>query len=247
VVTNGRRMEGNLASLIASHARFVRVSLDAGTTQTHQMLHATAMPEYTRILKNMAQVVALAKDRGTRLTVGASFCVFDVNLDEIERAAERVKATGANYLEVRPVFPTEWRGGGFGNPLRDEHVERARAALEAAKARYDGDGFRVIGMIERFEQVTNKRKAYDACRIGPLTTVINADGNIYHCCIQRGMPAFVAGSVLNAPFKDVWMATQHRQMIDAIDIHACPPCRYDGYNTVIQDAFMGDAMHKEFL
>jgi radical SAM protein with 4Fe4S-binding SPASM domain len=247
LVTNGRRMEGNLAALIAAHATFVRVSLDAGTTQTHQLLHATNMPEYTRILKNMAQVVALAKDRKKPLTVGASFCVFDVNLHEIDKAAERVKATGANYLEVRPVFPTEWRGGGFGNPLTGEHVEQAQKNLAAAKAKHDGDGFRVIGMIQRFEQVMDRTKPYKSCHTGPLTTVINADGNIYHCCQQRGMPAFIAGSVLKAPFKDVWLNAQHRQMIADIDIIKCPPCRYDGFNQLIEQAFIGDALHGNFL
>lgn len=247
VVTNGRRLDGDSAQVIAAHATFVRVSLDAGTTQTHQMLHATALPEYTLILKNMSRVVQLAKGRTVPLTVGASFCVFDVNRGEIGRAAERVKATGADYLEVRPVFPTEWRGGGFGNPLTGEYVEDARANLQAAKDQYDGQGFRVIGMIQRFEQVLDKRKSYAKCHIGPLTTVINADGNIYHCCIQRGMPAFIAGSVLEQPFVDVWMAAQHTAMIDAIDVTKCPPCRYDGYNQIVEDAFLRDEMHANFL
>lgn len=244
VVTNGRRLEGSVLPVLAAHATFVRVSLDAGTTQTHQLLHGTATPEYDRILRNLA---ALRKAAGDRLTLGASFCVFDVNRGEIGEAAERVKATGANYLEVRPVFPTEWRGGGFGNPLTSEYVEEARRNLQAAKDRHDGDRFRVIGMIQRFDQVFNKAKAYDACRIGPLTTVINADGYIYHCCQQRGMPAFRAGSVLEKPFKDVWMSAAHTQMIADIDIAQCPPCRYDGFNTLIQQAFLGDALHANFI
>lgn len=247
LVTNGRRMEGNLANLIARHATFVRVSLDAGKAQTHQLLHATAMPEYSRILKNMAQVVALASDRKTPLTVGASFCVFDCNRDEIGQAAQRVKATGANYLEVRPVFPTEWRGGGFGNPLTDDYVADARKNLELAKSMHDDAHFKVIGMIRRFEQVADKTKPYEKCRTGPLTTVINADGNIYHCCVQRGMPNFVAGSVLTQPFKEAWLNAQHRQMIADIDIAKCPPCRYDGFNQIIEQGFLGDRLHRNFL
>jgi radical SAM protein with 4Fe4S-binding SPASM domain len=102
-------------------------------------------------------------------------------------------------------------------------------------------------MIQRFDQVFDKSKSYDACRIGPLTTVINADGYIYHCCIQRGIPAFRAGSVLNVPFKDVWWNAQQRQMVADIDIAKCPPCRYDGYNQLIAQAFMGDALHANFI
>jgi radical SAM protein with 4Fe4S-binding SPASM domain len=247
VVTNGRRMEGEAAEVIAKHATFVRVSLDAGTTQTHQLLHATPMPEYTLILKNIAQVVALAKDRTPPLTVGASFCVFDVNLGEISRAAERLKAIGASYLEVRPVFATEWRGGGFSNPLTGEHIAQAQTNLQAAKDTYDGDGFRVIGMVQRFDQVSETTKPFSKCRIGPLTTVINADGFIYHCCQTRGLPAFRAGSVLDTPFKEVWWNAQHRAMVDAIDVEKCPPCRYSGYLEIIEQAFLADGMHANFI
>lgn len=244
VVTNGRRLEGLVAETLARHATFVRVSLDAGTAQTHQLLHATATPEYERILGNMR---GLRKQAGSRLTIGASFCVFDVNRHEIPIAAARVKAVGADYLEVRPVFPTEWRGGGFGNPLTDAVVDDARHWLETAKTEHDGDGFRTIGMIRRFEQVFDKTKPYDACRIGPLTTVINADGYIYHCCVQRGLPAFRAGSVLTAPFREVWWNAQHQQMVAAIDIAQCPPCRYDGYNQIVEEAFLADGMHASFI
>jgi radical SAM protein with 4Fe4S-binding SPASM domain len=148
---------------------------------------------------------------------------------------------------VRPVFPTEWRGGGFGNPLTSEHIAAATNALYDAKYQHDDDGFRVIGMISRFDQVADKSKSYSKCQIGPLTTVINADGNIYHCCQQRGMKDFIAGSVLNQPFKDVWMNEQHRQMIDGINVDLCPPCRYDGYNQILQDACQGDALHANFI
>ena len=134
------------------HATFVRVSLDAGTTQTHQLLHATNLPEYTRILEEHgAGGRAWRPDRDEAVDGWcASFCVFDVNLHEIGRGAERVKATGANYLEVRPVFPNEWRGGGFGNPShrRTRREGAVEALADAQGARMTTSGFRVIGMIQ---------------------------------------------------------------------------------------------------
>lgn len=243
VVTNGRRLQGDVAAAIAAHATFVRVSLDAGRPQTHQLLHATATPEFTRILANLRAFTAVAP----AVTVGASFCVFDVNVDEIGAAAAEVKAAGGRYLEVRPVFPTEWRGGGFAQPLTADMVEQARASLAAAKAAHDDDGFRVIGMIQRFDQVTDTRKAYTKCQIGPLTTVINATGDVYHCCIQRGMREFSVGNILKRSFADVWMTEAHRRMQADIDVSRCPPCRYDGYNQLIADAYEANGMHKEFL
>lgn len=244
VVTNGRLLSGAVRDEVARTATFVRVSLDAGTTQTHQLLHATAKPEFETILTHLATTRALA---GPRLTLGASFCVFDCNVDEIEVAAKQVKRCGGNYLEVRPVFATEWRGGGFTGVLSDKNVERAQWYIGEAKRRYDDDTFHVIGMAQRFDQLGSTPKSFERCHIGPLTTVINADGYIYHCCQQRGMEAFRAGNLLDRPFEDVWLDLQHRDMIATIDVQACPPCRYAGYNQLIEQAFQQDALHGNFL
>lgn len=243
VVTNGRLLTGPARAVIAQYATFVRISLDAGTTQTHQMLHATAKPEFDAILQNIAETRKLS---GQRLTIGAAFCVFDCNVDEIERAAQQVEEAGADYLEVRPVFPTEWRGGGFARALSDANVDRAQQALDRARDVAPA-GFQIIGMIQRFDALRGADKGFSACHIGPLTTVINADGYIYHCCIQRGMPNFRAGSVLTDSFKSVWMNAQHRQMIGDIDVSKCPPCRYASYNRIIEQGFMRDGLHAAFV
>ena len=244
VVTNGRLLIGEARKAIAELATFVRISLDAGTAQTHQLLHATHKPEFLSILANLQATRELA---GGRLTIGAAFCVFDVNVDEIEMAARLVQQSGGNYLEVRPVFPTEWRGGGFARALSDANVERAQAALEQARDQTETPDFKIIGMIQRFNALRGADKGFTGCHIGPLTTVINADGYIYHCCIQRGMPNFRAGSVLHESFKDVWWNAQHQQMVSEINVAKCPPCRYAQYNRLIEQGFLKDGLHAAFV
>lgn len=247
VVTNGRLLENDTLYTLARRAVFVRVSLDAGTAATHQLLHATAKPEYDKILHNIAMLVDHAMPRIHQpLTVGASFCVFDINFHELPAAAERVRATGANYLEVRPVLPTEWRGGAQKQVLTNSHIQAAQLLLEQTRQDYETDWFKIFGSVDRLH--TTLGKTYQHCHIGPLTTVINADGMIYHCCQQRGMPNFAVGSVLTRKFREVWMTDVHRRMIDGINVNECPPCRYDGYNALIETCFLAsDAMHSQFL
>lgn len=247
VVTNGFMAKGERAELMAKHATFVRVSLDAGTTETHQRLHAAPFPQYEDILQNMQALRELA---GPRLTLGASMCIFDSNVDEIPLAAERLKAIGADYIEVRPVYPTTWRGGRQDdNGLSDENVERAKTNILAARKACEDDAFRVIGMVDRFNAVQSfrHRDFYDKCRITQLSTVISSDGHVYACCVHRGIKGFSAGSVLNKPFKEVWGSTQHKEMVDGIDIDKCPKCRYVGLNSVIASACASDAMHANFI
>lgn len=247
LVTNGSLLKGPIALVIAKGATFVRVSLDAGTNETHKFTHGLKMvSEYDKIIGNIKGLRADASIQGRTLTIGASFCVMDQNLKEIYKAAKDVRDAGGDYLEVRPTFPTEWRGDGWGNALTD--VDAARTELEHAKLHLSTGSFKVIGMIERFDSLNETRiHQYDKCRIGPLMTVIGATGELFHCCVQRGQDFFKIGEVLSLGFKEAWTKAQQRKMSDEIDVSKCPRCRYQGMNLLIERAFLSDGMHANFV
>ena len=245
VVTNGNGLRGRATRAIADHATFCRVSLDAGCSETHQITHRVKRPQFSQILDNLRHTRALAGNRP--LTLGASFCVMRVNWREIYAAAALVKEHGGNYLEVRPTYPTDWRGDGWNEDLTREEVEAAKIELAHAQAHLNGDGFQVIGMVDRFDSLHGYQKGYTQCRTGAVSTVIGADGRVWQCCVQRGMDGFEAGNVMTTPFRDVWLAPQHRAMVAGIDVDQCPRCRYDGGNRVIEHALLQDTMHRNFL
>ncbi len=250
LVTNGFMLTNERADRVARHARFVRVSLDAGTEETHQRIHATQNREFRQIIGNIGVVAREAQALGTGVTIGASFCVFDSNLREITQAARTLKDLGAHYLEVRPVYPTEWRGGRQDDQgISPENIAVAQAEIECARALCEDASFKIIGMIDRFEAVQSFRhkEFYSACRITDLSTVISSDGQIYACCVHRGLEPFKGGSVLERPFREVWLSEARTAMRDAIDIDRCPKCRYVGLNAVIDGAVRSDGMHRNFI
>lgn len=250
VVTNGYLLRAHAAEQIARHATFVRISLDAGTPETHAFTHGLpGPPQFDAIIENIAQTRRLAEAAGHPLTIGASFCVMDQNWAELYRAASLVKKVGANYLEVRPTFPTDWRGDGWGSALSSANVDAARKVIADAKAALDAPpDFQIIGMIDRFDALDAPAKKYAKCRIGDLMTVIGADGRGWHCCVQRGQDYFTYGSVTGKEgFKQVWLDRRRQEMIAGIDVTQCPRCRYDGYNELIEKAFLGDSMHRNFV
>jgi len=245
LVTNGVLLDARVRPVLASSAKFVRVSLDAGRSDTHQFSHGLSRPQFHTILGNMQELRSAAE--GRPFTIGASFCVMDQNWKEIYQAAKLVRDHGGNYLEVRPTFPTDWRGDGWGRALADANVEAAKVEIEHARTHLNSDTFQVIGMVDRFDALTQTGKPYTQCRIGPLMTVIGADGRIWHCCVQRGQDFFSMGSVLDGAFADVWQEALDRRMSEAIDVTKCPKCRYDSYNTLIEKAFIKDGMHANFV
>ena len=246
VVTNGNGLRGRAQRAIAAHATFCRVSLDAGTSDTHQHTHRVATPQFHQILDNLRHTRAVAGDRD--LTLGASFCVMRSNWKELYQAAQLVKEHGGNYLEVRPTYPTDWRGDGWNDDLSREEVEAATTELAHAQTHLNDDTFQVIGMVDRFASLHGYTKGYSKCRTGAVSTVIGADGRVWQCCIQRGMDGFEVGNVMTQSFREVWQAPAHKAMVDGIDVSKCPRCRYDSGNRLIQAVFLGaDKMHSNFL
>lgn len=245
LVTNGQRLIGPSADLVAASATFVRVSWDAGKTTTHQHMHRTPGPQLDQIEMQMAAVITAARGREMApLVVGASFCVTDDNCDEILIAAERLAAIGAAYLEVRPTYPTTWRGDGWGFALT--RLDEARANLAAATRAMANGPLQIIGLIDRFAAVEGYSKGYTRCGIGPLTTVIGAEGSLWHCCVQRGREAFALANVIHQPFADAWAAAGAKHLADSIDVSKCPRCRYDSYNEILA-GLPTDRMHTAFI
>lgn len=249
LVTNGSLLKGEAAEAVAQGATFCRVSLDSGSDETHQQTHGVKHPQYSDILRNIAALrrEAEAVSLATPLVIGASFCVMDDNLKEIYKAAKDVRDAGGNYLEVRPTFPTEWRGDGWKQALSD--AEAAKTEADHARLHLDSETFKVIGMTERFDNAAslNPVKNYSECRIGPITTVIGADGRLWHCCIQRGQSFFELGTVLDTPFAEAWEKVWRVRDSSKIDVTKCPRCRYDGYNELLEHAVLKDGMHRSFV
>lgn len=243
LVTNGLLLSGENALQVSRGAKFVRVSLDAGTSQTHQITHGVKHPQFDQILGNITHLRNLAPS----LTIGASFCVMPSNYQEIFRAALAVKEAGGNYLEIRPVYPTDWRGDGFVSTPTSQQLDYAADEIRTAKAQLADSTFQVLGMVDRFAALQTPAKQFSQCRTGHLMTVIGADTRIWWCCVQRGQSFFELGSVKDRPFPEVWAEVHEKMDSSKIDLSKCPRCRYDGFNELIEHAFIGDKMHRSFV
>lgn len=243
LVTNGQLLTEKRAGAVAAGATFCRVSLDAGSDHTHMKTHGARHPQYHEILGNIRN---LRKMNGS-MTIGVSFCMMEINFREACQAARDVKEAGANYIEMRPAFETEWRGDGWNGVVRD--ADDAKTEVEYTRMHVQDASFQVIGITERFDNNLGGRpvKKYSQCRVGPLTTVIGADGNLWHCCVQRGQPFFKLASVLEKPFAEVWRDVWQKRDESKIDVSKCPRCRYDGYNELMEQAFLADGMHRSFV
>ena len=122
---------------------------------------------------------------------------------------------------------------------------------QKAMALNDAD-FLVICSMSKFQDYWNGERAYNKCRATPLLGLFGADGNIHLCCDRRGHKGMILGSYNGKKrpiyyIKKLWGSEEHRELIKNIKLSECPRCRYTKYNEIIENVFIKDNMHRNFL
>lgn len=228
LVTNGMFL-GDYVKDIAETCRFVRVSLDAGTAKTHAYLHGVPEHIFNDVLKNIQLLVG-------KVDTGLAFLVHPDNYTEVEKFCKIGASLGVSYVEVRPVLMP---GLTLSNKIVDSVMEQLQRCRERNK------NLKVFCRLERFEEVGTKTQPFSICLGTPLVGVISADMNVSLCCQWRGVSEYNFGNLKEQSFKDIWYGEKRRKIVESIDVSKCTPCRYRGYNRLLEN--LKCAEHIEFL
>jgi MoaA/NifB/PqqE/SkfB family radical SAM enzyme len=227
IVTNGINLI-KYAKDIAETCTFVRVSLDAGTPKTLQHLKGTG-DKWDTIMDGIKALVG-------KLDVGVAMLIHPDNYTEVSTFLKLCESLNVDYAEIRPVILP-------GLILSNEIVGKVMSQIEEFQK--TNGKLRIICRTERFDEMTHNKKQFDKCFGTPLVGIVGADLNMYLCCQWRGEKEYSFGNLHNASFKDIWLGEKRRKMVESIDTGTCFPCRYAGYNKVLEN--LRNCDHEEFL
>lgn len=215
LVTNGSL----LTREIAENCNTVRVSLDAGTKETHNKMHGSN--DFDKIVQNISDIVGVTK-------VGIATLIHPDNVMELRKIVSLGLTLGVDYMLFRPCI-AEYEGvkAGFTTYqfLNDyaEIIENFTKSVEyldnvyVSWSKYQPMGFK-----------------FEKCRALTLNPLVAPNGRIYVCCERRNV-----GPYLDS-FTE-WGSEKHKQMIEGLPNNLCPQkCKYSKYNDVIEDMFIND-------
>lgn len=242
LITNGGLLNEKNIPEIVDNCLFVRVSLDAATDKTHKALHNPNNPEKDNlktILSNIKKMASLAEERKSQIEIGVGYVVSEENIEEIFEAAKRVKETGAQYIQIRPVYCE-------GKKISKENLDKIVKNIQRAM-QFNDENFKVLPMLHRFNEVIDNGRSYSKCRAHCVTGIVCADANVYVCCQYKLNPKFKLGSLKEKTFKEIWESKERQEVINRIDLARCPPCKYNKYNEVIDYLTNKEGRHKNFL
>lgn len=218
VFTNGSVLNGQIAEVIGNHCRWIRVSLDAGDSLTYARGHGVSPTAFRVVCDNVREFV----ERHPDVPLGLTFVATDENTESLLEFLRLAGRLHPAYVQIRP----DVNGG---PTVRVKEVVRSHAGKANAPVLVSG---------------TNCNSS-SHCWSSPLVAVVGADCNLYRCCNYRGHDPI--GSVANQPFSVAWFDEQRLADWQSFDASRCLPCRFVGYNQLVESCVLNDECHRGFL
>jgi MoaA/NifB/PqqE/SkfB family radical SAM enzyme len=218
VTTNGILIN-RYEKVLAEHTSWVRVSMDAATSETFQYFRPSpsGVSQFDRIIGNMRKFAAVKRGK-----LGYSFLLLsDVdadgtvkrsNLGEIYQGAVLAKEIGCDYFEVKPSYDM----GHFLISQPEAELAEARRQIEALKP-LETETFRILAPVNLQYVLENKPlvepKEYKRCAVSEMRTLITPSG-AYVCPYFRGCSDKQIGDPNSQSFAEIWQG-QRRADISA--------------------------------
>ena len=223
MITNGSMLDQHIEA-IGRNLNWLRVSLDAFSEYTHQIVHGNNTVDINRIFDNMEILCNNYPD----LMVGANFVVNNHNYREILPLIIKLEKLGVKSINIRPPFLFE-----------GEIKEEVWKELDMIIGKSDTIGGNIVVVSQykyRDRDTYYTNKEWDKCRATPLIGSIGADGNVYVCCALKGFKEFSFGNLNEESFINIWHGERRKEVMNMIGNETCQKyCsdRLDTYNRLL--------------
>jgi MoaA/NifB/PqqE/SkfB family radical SAM enzyme len=234
ITTNGLYLKKYLG-VTAAYSSWVRVSMDAGTTETFNRIRPsrTGKSMFASAIKNMEAFARVKRGK-----LGYSFMVFNegsygfkgipiragalknfenisTNVHEIYQAAKLARDIGCDYFELKPMYDVNHYAIMQPDALSavvDEQIQLAKTL--------ESDDFKVLEASKLWASLHGESnlepKEYRRCATAQVRTLVTPSG-VYVCPYFRGNDSKRIGDVRNQSFSDIWHGEQRNSVIENLD------------------------------
>lgn len=216
-----------------SKATWIRVSVDAGTEKTYDIIHRPPPGSFSHVLSNIKALSPL-------VDIGICFLVHRDNWTEILTSAKLFKESGARYIQFKPVYEED-RGKNI-----EPFIGEINTLLDEASSLADSN-YEVINLIKRLDNLSGKKRDFSKCRVQDYAVQLGVDGKIYVCCLMKYIPGFCLGDLKSQTFKEIWNSENRKSFLKNHNAQNCPPCWYDTANEVLEYMETADPANMNFI
>ncbi len=239
-LTNGSRLQGELAEIFAYHGTWLRISIDGWDDRSYSGYRGIALGEFTKVLRNIEQF----KKLGGKCYLGVSIIVDQKNAEHIHGLISRMKNIGVDSVKVSPCIVSN--DGRENNEYHQPIFEKAKEQVQRSISDCQGEGFEIF---DAYHELDNKFvKEYTWCPYLQILPVIGADLNIYPCHDKAyNLDEGLLGSIKEQRFKNFWFSEKNQFFTINPSIHCKHHCVANIKNRILLEYLNADQEHLRFV
>ncbi|MBU1659469.1 radical SAM protein [bacterium] len=198
-LTNGSRLEGEIADVFAKYGTWVRVSIDGWDDESYAKYRNVKHGEFTRVINNMKNFAKIPK---RKCNLGISFIVDNKNYKEIYNFSKLMKEIGVDSIKIAPCVIGN--NGIENNRYHEPIYQEAKNLSMQVKDELEDASFEVFDSYHLLDYKFDKD--YKWCPYVQINPVIGADMNVYTCHDKAyNLDTGGLGSIKKRRFKELWM------------------------------------------
>ena len=197
-LTNGAKMQGDVAELFARSASWLRVSMDGWDAQSYARYRGVSEREFDRVIANMRRFQAL----GGQCRLGINLIVDRENASHVFEFIRMAKTIGVATIKISPCIVSD--SAEQNNQYHQPLLEEVDAQIAKAKRLLESAHFEVYHAYH--SQRATFEKTYTWCPYMQILPVIGADQSVYTCQDKAyNRDTGLLGSIEHQRFRDFWM------------------------------------------
>jgi sulfatase maturation enzyme AslB (radical SAM superfamily) len=219
LTTNGTKLHKMLDAVDPVKLKkmaWIGVDIDAGSEGLYEEIrHSLGGASWFEQVK---QNVLTATTMGLNVDLKCLVNPYNDNEQAVNDLFAYAKDVNARSLHIRPVI--------YNNEAHSISTEYRSWCVQASSK---------SGVTYRINTSKNEPRKYYKCHQMYHFPVFCADGYIYLCCDNKGVPEFSLGRWDQDDFRDQWMNSRHHKIYNQTMVQMCKPCRPNHTNNKIQD------------
>jgi MoaA/NifB/PqqE/SkfB family radical SAM enzyme len=239
-LTNGSRLQGEVAEVFAKKATWIRISIDGWDNESYSEYRGVAPEEFNRVIRNLENFSKLRP----KCYLGVCIIADQKNAAKLYGLISTLKDSGVRSVKIAPCIVSN--DGKENNMYHEPIFSLVKKQVNTAIENLSDRTFEIFDSYHT--QLNTFQKNYKWCPYLQILPVIGADSNVYSCHdkaynLDNGM----LGSLKGQRFKDLWFS--NKRIFFSIDpsMHCNHHCVVDNHNRMLLEYLNVNPEHGMFV